>query len=226
MLIRLGFHGISNRHGSKDFGRDYVFSERNALGPSRHLLALAEHAERISQPVQAERLLTRVRQCFLASYTLPNSPDEVRSLSAIYLFNTGRVADEVAAHVRRIAGQNHGRQRAFSRRPAARLAGRSLVATAGCRRPCPSRSPDRAVAAERAYLVCAAPGHRLRKRSSTWDMRGGLLHGLEDFLTRPVLPEQIPPVEVATLWQRAKTIQAIAMRGYLTFAPRPREPRI
>lgn len=218
LLVRLGYQGISNRHGCKDFGRDYVVSERNALGQSRQLLILAEHAERLSQPAQAERLLTRVRQCFLTSYTLPTVSNEARSVAAIYLFNSGRIADELTAHLYRSLAKTMAANLHF-------LDGERLAWLA-------DHLSQRHDADARTRLEALIVQLRLNEHiwdtlrkgiacdgePPTWDMRGGLLNGLEDFLTHPLLPDKISPVEVATLWQRAKTIQAIAMRGYLTLA--------
>ncbi|HEY5316042.1 MAG TPA: hypothetical protein VIK18_26175 [Pirellulales bacterium] len=219
LLIRFGFHGISNKHAAQEFGRDYVFSEYDALGQSRHLLALTEHAERISLPGQAERLLTRVRQCFLASYCLPTAPDEQRSISAVYVFNTGEMADDVAAHIRRSLAKTMSANVHF-------LGGQRLQWMADHF----SRHHDRDARLRLEALLVQLrlnehiwtelrKGISLENEPPTWDMRGGLLGGLEDFLTRPVLPERIPVAEVAKLWQRAKTIQGVSMRGYLTLAP-------
>jgi hypothetical protein len=219
LLARFGFRGISNKHAAKEFGQDYVFSEHDAFGQSRHLLALTEHVERISQPAQTERLLNRIRQCFLASYSLPIAPDEQRSISAVYVFNTGEVADEVAAHIRRSLAKTMSANVHF-------LGGQRLQWLADHS----SQHHDRDVRVRLEALIVQLrlnehiwaelrKGITVENVPPTWDMRGGLLCGLEDFLTRPVLPEQIPVAEVAKLWQQAKTIQAVSMRGYLTLAP-------
>jgi hypothetical protein len=218
LLARMGFCGISNRHGAKEFGRDYVFSEFGAFGQCRHLLALADHVPRIEQPAQ-ERLLTRLRQCFLASYGLPAAPDEQRSVSAVYVCNTGEIADEVVAHIRRSLAKTMSANVYF-------LGGERLRWLAG-------HLSQRHYGEARTRLEALMVQLRLNEHiwaelrkgiapendPPTWDMRGGLLHGLEDFLTHPILPERIPVTDIAKLWQRAKTIQAVSMRNYLALAP-------
>lgn len=218
-LLRLGFQGVSCKHNSNEFGRDYVFSQRDALGQVRHLLAIAEHVERLSQPKQAERLLTRIRQCFLASYSLPTASDEQRSLAGIYVFVSGTIGDEAIAHLRRSLAKTMAANIHF-------LDGPRLFWLADH----VSQRDDSEVRERLEALVVQLRLNEhiwttLRQGISsdndppTWDMRGGLLHGIEEFLSRPVLPEQISPVEVAMLWQRAKTIQAVAMRCYLATMP-------
>ena len=38
LLIKLGFINISNKHGSQEFGKDYVFSEIDGFGHYRHMV--------------------------------------------------------------------------------------------------------------------------------------------------------------------------------------------
>jgi hypothetical protein len=36
LLNRLGFYGVSEQHGTQEFGKDFVFSELHRLGGMRH----------------------------------------------------------------------------------------------------------------------------------------------------------------------------------------------
>jgi hypothetical protein len=49
LLNRLGFYGVSETHGTQEFGKDFVFSELYRLGGMRHYAAQVKHEEKISQ---------------------------------------------------------------------------------------------------------------------------------------------------------------------------------
>jgi hypothetical protein len=42
LLVQMGFCGISNKHGSQEFGKDFVFSEIGPFGSFRHLDAISK----------------------------------------------------------------------------------------------------------------------------------------------------------------------------------------
>jgi hypothetical protein len=84
LLIQLGYIGITNKHGSQEFGKDYVFSELDRFGHMRHLVVQAKHEESINQGRKVDDLLSQVRQAFNSSFTLPSSPAEQRFVAAVY----------------------------------------------------------------------------------------------------------------------------------------------
>src|SRR5688572_15117764 len=85
LLIRMGYVGISNKHGVNEFGKDYVFSELDPFGQLRHMIIQAKHDERINQGKKVDDLITQIKQCFYVPYTLPTAPTEQRYVSAVYV---------------------------------------------------------------------------------------------------------------------------------------------
>jgi len=68
LLNRLGFYGVSEHHGTQEFGKDFVFSELHRLGGVRHYAAQVKHEERISQGKSVDGLLSQVRQAFATPF--------------------------------------------------------------------------------------------------------------------------------------------------------------
>jgi hypothetical protein len=53
LLNRLGFYGVSEQHGSQEFGKDFVFSELHRLGGMRHHAAQVKHEDpRFNMPFE------------------------------------------------------------------------------------------------------------------------------------------------------------------------------
>lgn len=48
LLNRLGYFGVSEQHGTQEFGKDFVFSELHRLGGMRHYAAQVKHEAKIS----------------------------------------------------------------------------------------------------------------------------------------------------------------------------------
>lgn len=219
LLARMGFCGISDKHAVKEFGRNYVFSELDPFGQFRHLLAHVEHREKLAGGVDTEPLVDRLRQCFFLSYVLPGASGEQRSLSSIYVFNTGEIAPAAEKQVRQALPKTVAANIHF-------LDGERLEVLAnGFLQRHHGQVRERLEALLLQLKLNVHIWEELRKginpesESQTWDVRGGILHGLENFLTHPLLPDRIPVTDVAMLWQRAKTIQAVATRNYLVLVP-------
>ena len=64
LLNRLGYYGVSEQHGTQEFGKDFVFSELHRLGGMRHYAAQVKPQERIKQGTSVDVLLSQVRQAF------------------------------------------------------------------------------------------------------------------------------------------------------------------
>lgn len=90
LLNRLGFYGVSEQHGSQEFGKDFVFSELHRLGGMRHYAAQVKHVERINQGRAVDELLSQVKQAFAAPFKRPDSPRDCH-VSAVYVFNSGEI---------------------------------------------------------------------------------------------------------------------------------------
>src|SRR5438132_5410178 len=73
LLNRLGFYGVSEQHGTQEFGKDFVFSEHHRLGGLRHYAAQVKHEQTISQGASVDGLLSQVRQAFATPFKRPDS---------------------------------------------------------------------------------------------------------------------------------------------------------
>ena len=90
LLNRLGYYGVSEQHGTQEFGKDFVFSELHRLGGMRHYAAQVKHEERINQGTSVDGLLSQVRQAFAKPFKRADSPRECH-VSAVYVFNSGEI---------------------------------------------------------------------------------------------------------------------------------------
>jgi Restriction endonuclease len=90
LLNRLGYYGVSEQHGTQEFGKDFVFSELHRLGGMRHYAAQVKHAKRINQGTSVDELLSQVRQAFARPFKRTDSPRECH-VSAVYVFNSGEI---------------------------------------------------------------------------------------------------------------------------------------
>jgi hypothetical protein len=90
LLNRLGYYGVSEQHGTQEFGKDFVFSELHRLGGMRHYAAQVKHEESINQGTFVDGLLSQVRQAFARPFKRPDSPRECH-VSAVYVFNSGEI---------------------------------------------------------------------------------------------------------------------------------------
>jgi len=90
LLNRLGYYGVSEEHGSQEFGKDFVFSELHRLGGMRHYSAQVKHEERINQGTGVDALLSQVRQAFATPFKRADSPRDCY-VSAVYVFNSGEI---------------------------------------------------------------------------------------------------------------------------------------
>jgi hypothetical protein len=90
LLNRLGYYGVSEQHGTQEFGKDFVFSELHRLGGMRHYAAQVKHEERINQGAAIDGLLSQVRQAFAKPFKRADSPRECH-VSAVYVFNSGEI---------------------------------------------------------------------------------------------------------------------------------------
>ena len=90
LLNRLGYYGVSEQHGTQEFGKDFVFSELHRLGGMRHYAAQVKHEKRINQGTSVDGLLSQVRQAFAKPFKRADSPRDCH-VSAVYVFNSGEI---------------------------------------------------------------------------------------------------------------------------------------
>lgn len=90
LLNRLGFYGVSEQHGSQEFGKDFVFSELHRLGGMRHHAAQVKHEKSINQGKSVDDLLSQVKQAFAKPFTRADSPRDCY-VSSVYIINSGEI---------------------------------------------------------------------------------------------------------------------------------------
>jgi hypothetical protein len=215
LLIRLGFVGITNKHGSQEFGKDYVFSELDRFGQLRHMVVQAKHEEKIEQGTKVDGLVSQIRQAFNTPYTLPNAPSEVRHVAAVYVFNSGGITDNAEKQIRDALPQEQranthcfsGHQLESWATAAAirhdsdvrvRLMGLSVQLKVNCE----------------IWEAIRAKSQAYESEEVGWDNREGLLHAVEQWITYPMMLDRIPLNRILHLWQAAKIIRACVAKHY------------
>ncbi len=215
LLACLGFIGISNEHGVNEFGKDFVFSELDRFGKLRHMIVQAKHQEKINQGKKVDDLLTQIRQAFFVPYTLPSSPSEQRYVSSVYVFNTGVITDNAKTQIIHSLAKEMAANTQF-------FGGEQLETLENVTSYQDARRVRERLAALRSQLAMNIQiwrelrnGVSVQKGQTKLDVRGGILHGIEQFLSEPIFPDRIPLQEMANLWEEAKIIQTIMLKHYL-----------
>ncbi len=216
LLIRMGFFGISNKHGVNEFGKDYVFSELDRFGFFRHLIVQAKHEERMNQGRKIDDLISQVKQCFYIPYTLPTAPTEQRHVSADFVFNSGAITDSAETQIRHeLPKELASNTRVFG--------GHHLEILAnGVAQRHDESIRDRLLGlSNQLEMNVIIWANILRSAAASlenpsWDPRGGILHGIEAFLTSPFLPERISYHDMQALWDIGKVFQAMLAKYALT----------
>jgi len=215
LLIQMGYLGISNKHGSQEFGKDYVFSELDGFGQFRHLIVQAKHEETINQGRKVDDLLSQVKQCFYVPYTLPSAPTEERYVSAVYVFNTGEITPNAETQIRHaLPREMASNTRIFS--------GNQLEAIANVEHYRQTRHIRERLSALKRQLevnihiwTSLRSGIDPQSADQTFDVRGPILHGIEEFLSLPILPTEFTIGLVFNVWERAKIIHQMSMKHYM-----------
>ncbi|MGA9033249.1 MAG: hypothetical protein WB402_12090 [Sulfuricaulis sp.] len=106
LLNRLGYYGVSEQHGTQEFGKDFVFSELHRLGGMRHYAAQVKHEKKIKQGKSVDDLLSQVRQAFAKPFKRSDSPRECH-VSAVYVFNSGEITEGAKEYLLSGLGREH-----------------------------------------------------------------------------------------------------------------------
>lgn len=93
LLNKLGFFLVTDYHGRREFGKDFVFSELHRFGGIRNYAAQIKHERKIGLGKIIDELLTDALQAFSNPFTLADSKTEAY-ISAFYIFNSGYITDE------------------------------------------------------------------------------------------------------------------------------------
>ncbi len=218
LLTRMGFHGIAHVHGTREFGKDFVFSEMTKFGFIRYCAAQVKHDEKIKQTQGSKitELVEQIRQAFSVPFTLPDSPRE-RHVSAVYVFNSGEITEGAKDHLL----QELTRERF----------GDNVHVFDGDR----LETLNQFTAYHRQESI--APmllGLRvqLHLNAEIWksirdglpgfaEARGTIFAALEAYLSAPVLTEFLPLETVYNLWQRARIVDSLNNRYLMGVNAKP-----
>jgi hypothetical protein len=212
LLNKLGFFSVTDYHGRREFGKDFVFSELNRFGVKRDYGAQVKHEKTLGLGKAADDLLTQINQAFANPFTLPDSPRELY-ISAFYIFNSGKITDEAKDDLsQRIRKTNYGENVHFF--DGERLDSLNKWATFQN----DQYIRNRLLGLRNQLNLNIRIWNSIKEgaeKEKFREARGAILAGIEGFLSLPILPERISENDVMQLWQHARIIDSICFR-YLT----------
>ncbi|GIV76694.1 MAG: hypothetical protein KatS3mg050_1088 [Litorilinea sp.] len=100
LLQRMGFKDIQYRHGSREFGKDFTFTEVTSIGPRYY--ALQAKAGNISGSVQGDMdiILGQMEDAFTIPYRYPPGTGEHRFISAFIIAISGKFTNNAEEKIR------------------------------------------------------------------------------------------------------------------------------
>lgn len=212
LLNKLGFFLVTDYHGQREFGKDFVFWERDRFEGIRHYGAQVKHEQTIRLGKAADVLLTQINQAFANPFTLPDSHREAY-ISAFYIFNSGKITVEAKDDlIQRIRQTNYGENVHFL--DGERLDSLNKWATSQN----DQYIRNRLLGLRNQLTINIIIWNSIREgaeKEEFREARGAILAGIEGFLSSPIFPERISEDDVMQLWQHARIIDSICFR-YLT----------
>ena len=202
LLNRLGYYGVSEQHGTQEFGKDFVFSELHRLGGMRHYAAQVKHEERINQGTSIEGLLSQVRQAFAKPFKRTDSPRECH-VSAVYVFNSGEItANAKEQLLSDLERERYGENVHFL--GGERLAALNEWATLGT----DANARTRLLGLRSSLRVTI---HLLKKCESEGkpSFQPMFIQGIELYLSEPVNSDDQMIQSLLELWQRLQVLEAL-----------------
>jgi hypothetical protein len=207
LLMRMGFVGITNNHGQREFGKDFVFSELDRFGQLRHMIVQAKHKKSIIQGKIVSELTEQVKQAFRVPFYLPSAPNEERRVSAVYVFNTGKIQDNARAD---ICGAVHR-----TLQPNVHFFSGDQLDTlwnmAGQRYDEQTRL--RLIGLQNQLMLNDIIFDHVLEETimpPVLDLCVPIVHGFEEYLTLPIAPDHIDPAVVGRNRIACKAIEALA----------------
>ena len=201
LLNRLGYYGVSELHGTQEFGKDFVFSELHRLGGMRHYAAQVKHEQRINQGTSVDGLLSQVRQAFAKPFKRTDSPRECH-VSAVYVFNSGEITDNAKEQLlRELERERYGDNVHFL--DGERLDALNEWATLGT----DANARARLLGLR---LSLRAIIHLLERHEvSGFSLHPTFIHGIELYLSEPVNSDDQLIRSLVSLWQRLKNVEVL-----------------
>jgi len=212
LLNKLGFFLVTDYHGRREFGKDFVFSELHRFGGIRHYAAQVKHIQTIGLGQAIDELLTQVNQAFSNPFTLPDSPRD-DYISSFYIFNSGRITIEAKDDlIQRLRRTLYGENVYFL--DGDRLDSLNKWATFQNDQNIRSRlwGLKNQLIINIKIWESVIQG---TERGTFQEARGSILAGIEAFLSAPISPERISENDLMQLWQRAQIIHLISTRYLL-----------
>ena len=231
LLNRLGFLRVVHTHGNWELGKDFVFSEVDRFGLFRHYVAQVKHEEAIGLGGNSfEKLWSQVQQAMTSPFSLADSPRECKA-TGVYVFNSGRITEQAKTDLlNRLKMQHFSECVAFldgdriemlDKWGTARRDENLRSRLIGLKRQIEMNIYMWNLSLEGA--TTNGPYSAGSPSLGTYNMRGSITHGIEEFATNPVLPDKIPMDEIVALWEDAKFIDRFVdniLAGLMPFQTR------
>ena len=202
LLNRLGYYGVSEQHGTQEFGKDFVFSELHRLGGMRHYAAQVKHEERINQGAAIDGLLSQVRQAFAKPFKRADSPRECH-VSAVYVFNSGEITSNAKEQLwSELGRERYGDNVHF-------LDGERLEALnewATLQSDANARARLLGLRSALRFIIATLHEYQLEGKPGFQPM---FIQGIELYLSEPVNCDDQLLVSLFTLWQRLEGVEVI-----------------
>ena len=212
LLNKLGFFLVTDFHGRREFGKDFVFLELNRFGGIRHSAAQVKHIQTIGLGQAIDDLMTQINQAFTHPFTLPDSQRDAY-ISSFYIFNSGRITIEAKDDlIQRFRREHYGENVYFL--DGERLDSLNKWATFQNDRNLRSRL----FGLKNQLLINIKIWESIIKdieKGTFQEARGPILAGIETFLSSPIFPELISENDLMQLWQHARIINTISTRYLL-----------
>jgi len=202
LLNRLGFYGVSEQHGTQEFGKDFVFSEFHRLGGMRHYAAQVKHEKRINQGTSVDGLLSQVRQAFARPFKRVDSPRECH-ISAVYVFNSGEITANAKEQIlSELVQERYGDNVHF-------LDGERLDALnewATLQSDANARARLLGLRSALRFIIATLHEYQLEGKPGFQPM---FIQGIELYLSEPVNCDDQLLVSLFTLWQRVQGVEVM-----------------
>lgn len=212
LLNKLGFFLVTDYHGQREFGKDFVFSELHRFGGTRHYAAQVKHKRTIRLGKAVDDLLTQINQAFANPFTLPDLNREAY-ISAFYIFNSGKITVEAKDDlIHRIRKTPYGENVYFL--DGERLNSLNKWATFQS----DQNIRHRLLGLKNQLIINIKIWNSIKEgaeKEEFKEARGAILAGIEGFLSSPISPERISENDVIQLWQHARIIDSICCRYLL-----------
>jgi len=208
LLNKLGFFLVTDYHGRREFGKDFVFLEMHRFGV-RHCGAQIKNMKIIKLDATINDLVADVEQAFANPFTLPDYHKE-SYISEFYIFNSGRITPEAKDDlINRLRKKNYGENIFIL--DGDRLDSLNKWATYQN----DQNIRQRLVGLVNTLLINIKIWKSLKgdlEKEQFREARGALLFAIESFISSPIFPERISENDLILLWQHASILNAICNR--------------